>query len=145
MEGLIDLSSLRHVGFVIRSMEEAIAFYEKMGIGPFKIFEPEYHEKSYLGRTGNFRMKVAIAPFGPIEIELIEPLAGESVYNQFLEERGGGIHHVAFDVSDLDGVVKKFKGIGVDVIMSGARKGLRFVYLNAKQGDLILELIERAE
>ncbi len=126
-------------------MEEAIVFYEKMGIGPFKIFEPEYHEKSYLGRTGNFRMKIAMAPFGPIEIELIEPLEGESVYNQFLEERGGGIHHVAFGVRDLDAVAKKFKALGVDVVMSGARKGARFAYLNAKQGNLILELIERNE
>jgi 4-hydroxyphenylpyruvate dioxygenase-like putative hemolysin len=145
LEGLFDLSSLRHVGFVIPNLEGAITFYEKMGVGPFKIFQPEYHEISYLGRQGNFRMKVAIASFGPIEIELIEPLAGESVYNQFLKERGGGIHHLAFDVSDLDGVAEKFKSLGVDVVMSGARKGLRFAYLNAKQGALILELIERNE
>lgn len=143
MEGLFDLSSLRHVGFVVANLEETIAFYQKMGIGTFKIFQPEYYEKSYLGKQGNFTMKVAIASFGPIEIELIEPLGGESVYNHFLEERGGGIHHLAFDVPDLDGVAKKFKSLGVDVVMSGARKGLRFAYLNAKQGALMLELIER--
>ena len=145
MEGLLDLSSLRHVGFAVLHLEESVAFYEKMGIGPFRIFKPEYHEKSYRDEKGDFEIKVAIASFGPIEIELIEPLRGATVYDDFLEKTGGGIHHVAFEVRNLDSLLREFRKLGVGVVMSGARKALRFVYLDAKQGNLILELIEKNE
>jgi Glyoxalase/Bleomycin resistance protein/Dioxygenase superfamily len=120
-----------------------MAFCERLGVGPFRVLQPEYSEKTYRGKPGNFKMRFAMTSLGPVDIELIEPLEGESVYTDFLKGRGGGIHHLAFDVPDLDAAVKTFKSLGVDVVMSGVRKGLRFAYLDAEEGGLVLELIER--
>ena len=88
---------------------------------------------------------VALGP-GLDFLDVQEP--GPHAVRQVIERIGGvvrPIHHLAFDVLDLDAAVKTFKSLGVDVVMSGVRKGLRFAYLDAEQGGLVLELIERHE
>lgn len=87
-------------------------------------------------------MKVAIAPLGPIELELIQPLAGKSVYYDFLAKSGGGFHHLAYNVSDLSEALNMLRDLGMNVTMSGARKGVRFAYLQGESGPTF-ELIER--
>ena len=123
-------------------MEPTRRFFEKLGIGPFRLFEPEYDEKFYLGEKGDFKMKFALAPLGPIELELIEPLAGKSVYRDFLKKTGGGFHHLAYDVPDLAEAIEMLRALGMILTMSGARKGVRFAYLQGESGPT-LELIER--
>jgi catechol 2,3-dioxygenase-like lactoylglutathione lyase family enzyme len=133
---------LVHIGWITENLEETRRFFEKLGIGPFRLFEPEYDEKFYLGEKGNFKMKFALASLGPIEIEIIEPLAGKSVYNEFLEKTGGGFHHLAYQVPDLDEALRMLEKSGLKGVMSGARKGLRFAYLQGEWGP-IFELVER--
>jgi methylmalonyl-CoA/ethylmalonyl-CoA epimerase len=134
--------TLIHIGWITRNLEEARRGFEILGIGPFRVLQPEYQEKSYMGQKGDFEMKFALAPLGPIEIELIEPLAGKSVYNDFLEKTGGGFHHLAYEVPDLAEALRMLGNLGLKEVMSGARKGLRFAYLQGESGP-IFELLER--
>ena len=135
---------LIHIGWITKNLEEARRGFEILGIGPFRVLQPKYEEKSYLGQKGDFEMKFALASLGPIEIEIIEPLAGKSVYNEFLERTGGGFHHLAYKVPDLDEALRMLEKSGLKAVMSGARKGLRFAYLQGESGP-IFELVERKE
>jgi len=135
---------LIHIGWVTKNLEDARRGFEILGIGPFRVLHPEYQEKSYLGQKGDFEMKFALASLGPIEIELIEPLGGKSVYNDFLEKTGGGFHHLAYEVSNLAEALRMLGDLGLKEVMSGARRGLRFAYVQGESGP-ILELVERKE
>jgi 4-hydroxyphenylpyruvate dioxygenase-like putative hemolysin len=64
------------------------------------------------------RTAFAIAQSGPVQIELIEPPEGPSIWKEFLEERGEGLHHVQSLVENPDAVLAAFKEMGVDVLMS---------------------------
>jgi len=79
---------------------------------------------------------------GPIELEIIEPLAGRSVYDEFLDKTGGGFHHLAYEVPNLAEAIRSFGSLGFVTVMSGARKGLRFAYVQNESGP-ILKLLER--
>ena len=70
--------------------------------------------------------------FGNIEIELIEPISGESGYSKYLEEHGEGLHHMMFEVPDLDEAVSLFSQLGINVLFGGTgnRPGTTWLHLD---------------
>ena len=72
---------------------------------------------------------------GDVEVELIQPLEGRSGYSDFLDQTGGGIHHVLFEVSDIDPVIQELAKSGVTVLQSGTgiRPGTRWVLLDTRE------------
>ena len=67
---------------------------------------------------------------GDVEVELIQPVAGErNAYKEFLEQKGGGIHHVLFEVPDIEVVLEKLGKEGIKVLQAGTgiRPGTRWV------------------
>jgi hypothetical protein len=137
-----DSYHLIHVGWVNRNLDEARQSFEMLGIGPFRVLQPEYQEKSYLGQNGNFEMKFALGPLGPIELEIIGLLAGKSVYKELSDKTGGGFHHPAYEVPNLAEAIRSFGSLGFVTVMSGARQGLRFAYVQNESGP-IFEFLER--
>jgi catechol 2,3-dioxygenase-like lactoylglutathione lyase family enzyme len=125
------------IGIVVKDAHRtADLLFELLGIGPFRFVEwptdrPDmksvYHEES-----GDFRLLEAFTNFENIELELVQPLGGKSGYSDYLEERGEGIHHILFEVSDLDKVVDWFaeKGIPVQMGGTGNRPGTRWLHLD---------------
>ena len=92
-------------------------------------------------------MRLALAGAGP-QIELIEPLTGPSLYHEWLDEHGEGLHHIGMRVPDLQAGIRDMAERGWDVLQSGRGYGLDgdggFAYLDTTAEDLgvILELIE---
>ena len=82
-----------------------------------------------------------------MEIELIQPLEGErNAYKQFLDETGGGIHHILFEVKDIDPVLQALAESGVTVLQSGTgiRPGTRWALLDTQeQLGFLVELRHR--
>src|ERR1035438_405683 len=75
------------------------------GIGPFRFVEwPDRKESKYYyrGVEEQIRLKQAFVQLGDVEVELIQPLEGRNAYQDFLDQTGGGIHHVLFEVPDID-------------------------------------------
>jgi hypothetical protein len=82
---------------------------EIFGIGPFRVIDwPPVGrsdiQKFYYGQPGNFSARMAFTELGSVELELIQPLDGESIWADFLREQGGGIHHLRFNVDALEPV-----------------------------------------
>jgi methylmalonyl-CoA/ethylmalonyl-CoA epimerase len=112
---------LLHVGVAVKDMDKAVKRLESLGIGPF---EPLGLKKPFVkghfhGRPYKPNTKTLAANMGNIQLELIQPISGESPYQEFLESKGEGIQHLTFAVNDLDKEEAKFTAQGVEVTMSG--------------------------
>ncbi len=96
------------IGVVVADVDQATRnLSEIFGIGPFRVIDwpPEGRtdiQKFYYGKPGNFTARMAFTELGPIELELIQPVSGESIWADFLREKGGGIHHIRFNVDDIN-------------------------------------------
>ena len=69
------------------------------------------------------KVRVAMLPIGDTRIELLEPTSGDSPISGFLEKRGGGIHHIAVEVADIEASLEKLKSRGVRLIDEKPRPG----------------------
>lgn len=95
---------------------------------------------TYRGRPADFVSHIALSYVGDLQLELIEPVSGASIYSEFLNAHGPGLHHGCWEAADLDSMVA-----GVDVIQSGsmADDALRFAYLaSGLPGIPFCELVE---
>jgi methylmalonyl-CoA/ethylmalonyl-CoA epimerase len=117
------------IGVVVRDLERAkAALTEIFGIGPFRTIDwpPADRadiERYYYGEPGEFSARMAFTELGPVELELIQPLEGESIWADFLRDRGEGIHHIRFNVADIQPVIEYLGGHGIQAAQMGS--GLR--------------------
>jgi hypothetical protein len=117
------------IGVVVRDLDRTTrGLSEVFGIGPWRtiVYPPEDRddiETTYRGRPGQFRYRQAFADLGSVELEIIQPLEGESIWSDFLAEHGEGIHHIRFNVPGIQSVLGYLAGQDIGVTMSGS--GLR--------------------
>ena len=128
------VKAISRVGLVVKDVEAVIRDYISLvGIGPWKIYEaksPLLHDQTYHGKPADFTMKVGVAKAGAIELELIQPLSGDSIYRDFLAKHGEGIHHVQFEVDDLAKTTKLMAEEGFPVLMAAGLQDGGFAYFN---------------
>lgn len=83
---------------------------------------------------------------GPGKLELLEPLGPDTPVGRFLDRRGAGLHHIAYRVSDLDGLLRDLAQRGVELIDRTARAGAhghRVAFLHPRStGGVLIELVE---
>ncbi len=135
-------------GYVTRDLQAKKEWYTKyMGLGPWRELEWNSDNARIEEVKGPFRFKIALAMMGNMEFELIEPVEGDLVYNEYLERNEyGGIHHMGVRVTDLDSMVKKFNDLGIYSVATGTHvaRGVRIAYMDARpQADMIIEFMER--
>ncbi len=136
----IELGSIVQVGIVVRDARAAAnAWTERFAMGPAEIVDwpPEGSDldaqSTFRGRPGNFRMRLAFIEAGTVQIEFIEPLEGDNIYSEFLEEKGEGLHHLLFRVPDPEGVAQELE---VDILQSGGSTldpGAVWAYLDTQE------------
>ncbi|MFH1486376.1 MAG: VOC family protein, partial [Chloroflexota bacterium] len=95
-------SKLDHVGLIVRDLDKAVEHLQSMGIGPFKPFQKvvRYDTELYGKPVDPDDIKLGIRMAdtgGGLRIELIQPLGG-GPWREFVETKGGGMHHLAFAV-----------------------------------------------
>ena len=131
MFGLID-----HVGVAVSDLDRAIALYE----GTFGM--PLVHRE----RVEEQGVEAVLLDVGDGHVELLSPLGPDTVVGKFVEKRGEGLHHVAYRVSDIDVALANLKAVGVELIDSEARVGIRgsrVAFLHPKStGGVLTELVE---
>src|SRR5271157_3440205 len=117
----VALKQAVQIGVVVPDLDQATRQLTSLfGIGPFRFIEwPNRPESKYFfrGKEEHIKIRQAFTQVGPLELELIQPLEGErNAYRQFLDERGGGIHHVLFEVDDMEQVVRNLAPQKVEVL-----------------------------
>lgn len=135
LEGVV--VGLHHVAIVVREIAEARKLYEDV-LGLVAHGDVEH--------VADQRVNVLVLYAGPQRIELIEPAADDSPVSRFLETRGGGLHHTAYRVEDVDAAIQTMLQRGVRMIDEAARPGshhTRIAFLHPKAtGGVLIELVE---
>ena len=131
------INKIDHIGIAVRSIEQAMKIYtEKLRLKCGEISEvPEQ------------KVKVASLKIGESGIELIEPITQDSPVAKFLEQKGEGIHHIAFKVTNLETRLNELKNNGTRLIDEKPRPGahgtkMAFIHPKDTKGTLI-ELVEK--
>jgi catechol 2,3-dioxygenase-like lactoylglutathione lyase family enzyme len=135
------------IGIVVKDIEKTSkAYAELLGldIPKWEITDPvEISHTQYRGKPSKARAKLAFFELGNIVIELIEPVAGPSTWQEFLGTKGEGVHHIAFEIKSMDKQIASLKAIGVPLIQRGDYAGGCYSYLDgAPKLGVILELLE---
>jgi hypothetical protein len=146
-EAVIDIrgKDIKQLGIIVEDAEEtAKNYWEILGVGPWILvdFKPPHMANGTLHGIPihdnvNVHIKAAIAQFGDIQMELLQPISGPSTHMEFLKTRGQGIHHVSFDrIEDHDEMISRLNTIGIETESSGLLGGtITFTYM-ATQKDL---------
>lgn len=106
-------------------------------------FEPETCE--YRGAPADFTCDISLSYAGDVQLELIQPTDGDSIYSEFLTATGGGLHHICFETDDLDASLRTAGELGISVVQRGdmAHGAIRFAYLDGTDhGVPYLELAQ---
>jgi LAO/AO transport system kinase len=124
-----------HLGIAVRSLDQALKFYEdQLGL-----------KTAMRELVAQEKVNVAMLPLGDPRIELLEPSEPDSVIAKFIEKRGEGLHHVALKVPDLNAAVARLKAAGAR-LLNEPRPGAGghiYVFVHpASTGGVLLELIQ---
>ena len=134
----MNISHIEHLGIAVKSLDEAIPYYENiLGMKCYSIEE-----------VADQKVKTAFFKVGQTKLELLEPTSDESPIAKFIEKRGEGIHHLAFAVEDgVANALAEMEGKGVRLIDKAPRKGaegLNIAFLHPKSTmGVLTELCEK--
>ena len=147
MIGGLPFSKVDQIGIVIRNMNKAIEHYQSLGIGPFEPLKLDIAAREMWGKPvtpDSMKNKVSLATMDSVQYELIEPVFGNSLFSEFLETKGEGIHHLGFFVTDIEKEIANLEEKGSKIIWRMRFKdGGGSVYFNTDQvGGIILEFIQ---
>ncbi|MBC7915241.1 MAG: methylmalonyl-CoA epimerase [Pyrinomonadaceae bacterium] len=126
------MNKIDHIGIAVRSIASTAGIYEKLlGVKSFKCEE-----------LPDEALKVEFFEAGNGKIELLEATSSDSVIAKFIEKKGEGIHHIAFDVQDIYAEMKRLKAEGFTLLSDEAKPGadnklICFVHPKDTSGVLI--------
>ena len=131
------ITHIEHIGIAVKSLEEAIPYYENvLGLKCYNIEE-----------VADQKVKTAFFKVGDVKIELLESTSPEGAVAKFIEKKGEGVHHIAYAVEGgLNAALAEVEGKGVQLIDKQGRKGaegLNIGFLHPKStGGVLTELCE---
>jgi catechol 2,3-dioxygenase-like lactoylglutathione lyase family enzyme len=119
----IKINEINQIAIAVKDVEKVAANYEKiLGIGPWTFFDwepPLVYDRKYYGEPAWGRDKIALAQVGSIQLELMQGVEGPSIYRDWVEEHGEGLHHINWLVDDVDETEKILTKEGFPVIQGG--------------------------
>lgn len=138
---------ITQIGIVVHDIEKSIGAYcSILGLPRPQVILTDEYEKArtiYRGEPTNAQAKLAFFDMGQVQIELIEPLDGPSTWKEFLENKGEGVHHIAFQIKNTPDVVTYLDNQGIPLVQQGHYTGGMYSYLDASSKlGVILELLE---
>ena len=127
---------INHIGIATKGIDEALKFWaDALGL-----------ENVHSEIVEDQKVRVAMLPLGESRVELLEPTSEDSPISKFLEKRGGGIHHIAVEVDDIQAFLDRLRNAGTQLIDEKPRVGaegclVAFVHPTSTNG-VLLELVQ---
>ena len=132
----IDLGNFKveQLGFVYNDIKKQAAIMETFfGIQKFNILGPLEMVITYRGKETKWTAYGGFGRlFNNVEVELIQYESGESIHKEFLDQGREGLHHVRYDVQDIQSVISKFEEDGIGVLQTGKIVGLTYAYMDTE-------------
>jgi len=129
------IEKINHIGIAVSSIEDAVKLYtDVLGL---KVKDIEIVEDQ--------KVKTAIIPVGETKIELLESTDPAGAIAKHIERRGEGIHHLAFEVSNIQAALEVLTKRGIALIDDKPRNGVentRIAFLHPRRTKVLIELVE---
>lgn len=125
------LQKINHIGIAVQSLDATVPFYRDLLGMSFKGIEEVAEQK----------VKVAMLGIGEAKIELLEPTSPDSPIAKFLEKSGPGIHHIAYEVHDINAAIKHMLQQGarmIDELPRDGAHGTRIAFVHPKSSHGVL-------
>lgn len=114
----LKLPPISQIGMIVRDLEKSIESYSQIfGVGPFTVYEFEPDKQWVMEEPHSGKVKLAKSMWGDLELELIQPLGGETAHAEFMRIHGEGVQHFGFNVTNYDEMFDKFKKVGFKPIL----------------------------
>ena len=129
-----------HIGYAVKDIDKVVEAWSRLyGMGPWT-----YREEGGTDAKGRpWKIRLAFAYLGPVEIELIQCIEGRIFQSRFLDTWGEGLHHIGFYVDDVDAETSNLVAQGAKLFIHDPGN---FAYLDAGgPGGAIFELMKRPE
>jgi methylmalonyl-CoA/ethylmalonyl-CoA epimerase len=135
----METRGIHHVGMAVHDLDEAVATYGRL-------FAGELEHRATVEDQG---VEAASLRLGRGRVELLAPLAGDTPVGRFLDKRGAGMHHVAYEVDDLPAALADLTAAGAELIDEEPRRGLfglevAFVHPDSVHG-VLAEVVSHGE
>jgi methylmalonyl-CoA/ethylmalonyl-CoA epimerase len=129
--------SIHHLGIAVHDLDEAVETYQRL-------FGAELEHRAAVDEQG---VEAAAVLVGPSRVELLAPLGADTPVGRFLAKRGPGMHHVAYEVADIDAALAELAEHGAELIDPEPREGLfglevAFVHPDSVHG-VLSEVVSR--
>ena len=135
MSEVCTVNHIDHVGVAVKDIDGALEFFKR-------VFGTPDATVQLLEDQG---VRATLIQVGQTRLELLEPVSEGSAVGRFIQRRGEGLHHVAFNVQDISGKLATLKTLGVDLIDETPREGLSgtiaFIHPRSVFG-MLTELVE---
>ena len=129
------IKKLNHIAIAVDDITEALDFWENaLGV-----------KLDHMEDVPSQKAKVAFLPVGESEIELVQPTSQDTGTAKFLQSRGPGMHHLCFEVDDIDGMLAGLKAKGIRLINEEPleMEGRRMAFIHPKSASgVLIELYE---
>ncbi len=144
LEARLALGPIDQVSYVVADMARALPHYEAL-FGPFDVGEAPLPDCTIRGRQADCVLAVAVNNSGPVEIELIQVLEGETSHSEHLKTHGEGLHHVRFRVQGLEEKLAELAREGFETVFYkrfGPTAAFAYLETPTEQGRSVIELLE---
>jgi methylmalonyl-CoA epimerase len=130
---------LDHIGVAVEDLDAALALYERD-------YEMTLVHREVVSEQG---VEAALLDVGENHVELLAPLSPDTPVGKFLAKRGPGMHHVAYQVTDIDATLQALRDAGMRLIDEQPRTGIRasrVAFLHPKSsGGVLTEIVQPAK
>ena len=127
-----------HIGVAVKSVDQMVAIFGKLG--DFQVKKTEVPGQ---------KARIAMLRAGGTSVEFLEPTSEDSTLAKFIRERGEGLHHIAFEVDDIENSTEELKGRGFRFIYdkpANGKFGSRVNFIHPKStGGVLVELTQNAK
>ena len=128
------IQKIAHIGVAVQNLGDAEKFYTD--VLSLNVSDREQHGE----------LKASFLPIGDTRIELLQSTTSEGLISKFIEKKGAGIHHIAYEVDDIEKTLAHLQSKGIQLIDKQPRKGAhnsRVAFVNPKSSfGILMELVE---
>lgn len=125
------------VAHVTRDIERTMkSYWETFGLGPWEIYTfgpASVRDSMVRGKPSSHEYLLAVTWRGDLQLELMQPVSGRSIYDECLEKKGEGLHHMKLYFPDCAAALARFAAMGCRVIQSGKIDADEFYYLDTEK------------
>ena len=131
------LDKIEHIGIAVKDLSEVSKFYKD-------VFECQISEEIDVPER---KIRIAFADISGVKLEFLMPTDNDSVIAKFIDKRGEGIHHICFEVEDVEKATTELKDKGVELVDDRPRmgaEGKKIVFIKPKSTHgVLIELKEK--